>query len=67
VIYLDYTAKGDSMAQSREDRIYLAYKSIRSKVRKEGLDRDHARAVLYIAEAFSISPLMVQQIVNTKK
>jgi hypothetical protein len=55
------------MAQSREDRIYLAYKSIRSKVRKEGLDRDHARAVLYIAEAFSISPLMVQQIVNTKK
>jgi hypothetical protein len=55
------------MALSREDRIYLAYKGIKSKVQKQGLDREHARAVLYIAEAFSISPLKVQQIVNAKK
>ncbi len=55
------------MALPKEDRIYLAYMSIRSKIKKEGLDREHARAVLYIAEAFSISVLKVQKIVDTKK
>lgn len=55
------------MALSREDRIRLAYKSIKVKIKKEGLDREHARAILYIAEAFSISPLKVQQLVASKK
>jgi hypothetical protein len=55
------------MALSREDRIRLAYKSIVQKIKKEGLDREHARAVLYIAEAFSITPLKVQKIVARNK
>lgn len=55
------------MALPKEDRIYLAYKSIRAKIKREGLDREHARAVLHIAEAFGISVLSVQRIVNTKK
>jgi hypothetical protein len=55
------------MALPKEDRIYLAYKNIRTKIKREGLDREHARAVLYIAEAFGISVLTVQKIVDTKK
>lgn len=55
------------MALPKEDRIYLAYKSIRAKIKREGLDREHARALLYIAEAFSISVFVVQKIVDSKK
>jgi len=55
------------MALPKEDRIYLAYKTIMAKIKKEGLDREHARAILYIAEAFNISVLKVQKIVASKK
>jgi hypothetical protein len=58
---------GGSMAQSREDKIYLAYKGVKSKIEKQGLDREHARALLLIAEAFNISPLKVDQIIRSKK
>lgn len=55
------------MALSREDKIFLAYGSIRSKIEREELDRPHARALLYIAERFSISPLKADLIVKARQ
>lgn len=52
------------MPQSREDKIRLAYKAIKKKVLKEGLDREHERTLLAVAEAFDLSPLMVHKIVK---
>lgn len=56
------------MPQSREDRIYLAYKANNKSLRKQGLvDRVHARALLFVAGKFDISPIYVQQIVNARR
>jgi hypothetical protein len=51
--------------KSREERIYLAYKATKKAFLKEGIkDRLHARALLYLAETFSLSPLRVHLIVK---
>jgi len=56
------------MAQSREDKIYLAYKVTKASLEKQGLtDRLHGRTLLYLAEIFSINPLAVQRIINERK
>lgn len=54
------------MAQTREDRIYLAYKANKKALTKEGLDRVHARALLYLAERFNLSPLKIHKIVSDR-
>jgi hypothetical protein len=51
------------MAQTREDRIYLAYKAHKKALYKEEVDRVHARTLLYLAELFNLSPLQIQRIV----
>jgi hypothetical protein len=51
------------MPQTREDRIYLAYKANKKALYKEGVDRVHARTLLYLSELFSLSPLTIQKIV----
>jgi hypothetical protein len=51
------------MAKKLDDSIYLAYKRNKSALDKEGVDRTHARALLYVSELFKISPLKAQQIV----
>jgi hypothetical protein len=53
--------------KSREDRIYLAYLVYRKALEKEGLDRVHGRALLYLAEKFNLNPLLIQAIINKKK
>ena len=55
------------MPQSREDRIYLAYKAQKAKFAKEGVGQLHAHAVVQIGKIFEISPLKVQQIVNARR
>lgn len=55
------------MAQSREDRIYLAYKANKKALSKQGVDRIHARTLLYVSELFSLSPLKIQQIVTQRR
>mgnify|MGYP003575892950 CR=1 FL=1 len=55
------------MPQSREDRIYLAYKARKAKLAKEGVGQLHAHAVVQIGQIFEISPLKVQQIVNERR
>lgn len=56
------------MAQSREDRIYLAYKATKAAFLKEGInDRVHGRTLLYLAELFNVNPLRIQKIVNDRK
>lgn len=57
------------MPLSREDRIYLKYKATRASAEKEGLRPGvaHARSVLYTSEIFSISPIKMLQIVNSRK
>ena len=55
------------MGLSREDRIYLAYQSNKKALSKEGLDRVHARTLLYLSETFSMSPLKIQQIVDQRQ
>lgn len=51
--------------KSREERIYLAYKATKKAFLKEGIkDRLHARALLYLAETFSLSPLRVHLIIK---
>ena len=52
---------------TREDRIYLGYLANKRALEREGLDRIHARALLFIAEAFSISPLLVDKIVRGRQ
>jgi hypothetical protein len=54
------------MAKKLEDKIYLAYKLNKSALDKEGLDRAHARALLYVSELFKISPLRIQKIVSDR-
>lgn len=54
------------MPVSREKRIYLAYQLSYSALAKEGLDRLDARALLHVAQAFSLSPLAVQRIVKAQ-
>lgn len=55
------------MAQTREDRIYLAYKANKKALAKQGVDRLHARTLLYVSELFSLSPLKIQQIVTQRR
>jgi hypothetical protein len=56
------------MPQSREDRIYLAYKTTKAKLQSEGLtDRLHGRTLLYIAQVFNVSPLVIQKIVRDRQ
>jgi hypothetical protein len=57
------------MALSREDRIYLAYKRVKSAAESEGLPPGtaHARSVLYISEVFDLSPLKVMALVASRK
>lgn len=56
------------MAQSREDKIHLTYTMIKSNLGKQGItDRLHGRTVLYLAEVFDLSPLVIQQIINERK
>lgn len=56
------------MAQSREDRIYLAYKATKAAFLKEGItDRVHGRTLLYLAEIFNVNPLRVQKIVQDRR
>lgn len=55
------------MGLSREDRIYLAYQANKKALSREGLDRVHARTLLYLSEAFSLSPLKIQQIVDQRR
>lgn len=56
------------MPQSREDRIYLAYKATRASLEKQGLtDRLHGHTLLYLAEIFSVNPLRVQKIVEDRR
>lgn len=54
------------MAKTLDEKIYLAYKLNKSALDKEGLDRTHARALLYVSELFNVSPLRIQRIVNHK-
>lgn len=54
------------MAKTLDDKIYLAYKLNKTALDKEGVDRTHARALLYVSELFNISPLRVQRIVAIK-
>jgi hypothetical protein len=54
------------MAKTLDDTIYLAYKRNKSALDKEGVDRTHARALLYVSELFKISPLRVQKIVANR-
>lgn len=54
------------MAQSRDDRIYLAYKLAKASFLNENLDRPHARALLYIGQKFGVSPLRVQRVVSER-
>lgn len=58
---------GDTMAQTREDRIYLAYKANKNALTKQGADRVHARTLLYVSELFSLSPLAIQRIVTERR
>jgi hypothetical protein len=59
---------GETMPQSREDRIYLAYTAAKAAFIREGItDRVHGRTLLYIAELFNVNPLRVQKIVRTKQ
>lgn len=55
------------MAQTREDRIYLAYKANKKALYKEGVDRVHARTLLYLSELFNLSPLRIQKIVADRR
>lgn len=55
------------MPQSREDRIYLAYKAQKAKLAKEGVEKIHAHAVIVVGATFALSPLKVQQIVNARR
>lgn len=55
------------MPQSREDRIYLAYKATKAKLAKEGVGQLHAHAVVQVGGRFAISPLRVQAIVNARR
>ena len=56
------------MAQSREDKIFLAYKVTRASLEKQGLtDRIHARTLLHLAQLFSVSPLAIHRLVNERK
>ena len=56
------------MPQTREDRIYLAYKATKAAFMREGItDRVHGRTLLYLAELFNVNPLRVQKIVNDRK
>jgi 3-hydroxy-3-methylglutaryl CoA synthase len=55
------------MPMSREDRIYLAYKANEKALNREGLDRVHARALLYVSERFALSPLIIQKIVAERQ
>lgn len=55
------------MGMSREAKIKLAYTRFKANVSKEGLDRPHARALLFVAEKFNISPLTVDSIVKRTK
>lgn len=55
------------MPQSREDRIYLAYKALKGRLAKEGVGQLHAHAVVQVGKTFSMSPLKVQQIVNARR
>jgi hypothetical protein len=56
------------MGQSREDKIHLTYTLIKSNLGKQGItDRLHGRTVLYLAEVFDLSPLVIQRIINDRK
>lgn len=56
------------MAQTREDKIYLAYTATKASLQKEGLDdKLHGRTLLYLAEVFKVSPLVIQQIVSERR
>lgn len=56
------------MSQSREDKIHLSYTLIKANLAKQGIeDRLHGRTVLYLAEVFDLSPLVIQQIINDRK
>lgn len=56
------------MAQSRADKIYLAYKVTRAAFTREGItDRVHGRTLLYLAEVFGVNPLAIQKIINDRK
>lgn len=56
------------MAQSRADKIFLTYTMVKNNLAKEGIsDRLHGRTVLYLAEVFDLSPLVIQQIINNRK
>lgn len=53
--------------KSREDRIYLAYLLYTKALQKEGVDRIHGRALLYLAQTFGLNPLVIQAIINKNK
>lgn len=55
------------MPQSREDRIYLAYKACKKQWAKEEVGQLHAHAVVEVGRRFSLSPIKVQQIVNARR
>jgi hypothetical protein len=41
---------------------------IKASLTKQGVtDRLHGRTVLYLAEVFDLSPLVIQQIINERK
>lgn len=52
---------------ARDEKIYLAYLSVKSSLSNQGADRVHARALIRVSELFKISPLKVQQIVRERK
>lgn len=54
------------MAKTLDDKIFLAYKLNKTALDREGLDRTHARALLYVSELFKISPLRIQRIVTNR-
>jgi uncharacterized protein (DUF3084 family) len=55
------------MPQSREDRIYLAYKACKKQWAKEEVGQLHAHAVVEVGRRFALSPIKVQQIVNARR
>lgn len=55
------------MPQTREDRIYLAYKAKQKAWAKEGVGQVSARAAIEVGKIFNISPLKVQQLANARR
>ena len=57
----------ETMAQSREDRIYLAYKATKASFHKQGLDKVHGRTLIFLAKTFNVNPISIQQLVNSRR